>query len=255
VRIGAAVHSVRAVEPAEMAAVARWAANGAALHAHLSEQPAENASCIQRWGRTPTEVMADAGVLAVPGGFTAVHATHLRDRDIGLLGEHHCTCCFCPTTERDLADGIGPSVRLRRSGAHLSIGSDSNAFVDPFEELRAVELDERLDSGNRGNHPIATLFADGCESGHASLGWPDGGRLAPGGLADLVTVGLGSVRLAGTRADHALDAVLFAAAPPDIRHVVVGGRVVVRDGAHVHLDVAVELRRALDELEEVAPAG
>jgi cytosine/adenosine deaminase-related metal-dependent hydrolase len=193
--------------------------------------------------------MAEAGVLSVPGGFTAVHATHLRDRDIGLLGEHRCTCCFCPTTERDLADGIGPSVRLRRAGARLSVGSDSNAFVDPFEELRAVELDERLDSGNRGNHPVTALLTDGCESGHASLGWPEGGRIAPGALADLVTVGLGSVRLAGTVPEHALAAVLFAAAPSDVRHVVVGGRVVVRDGAHVHLDVAAELRRALAELD------
>lgn len=246
VRIGAAVHSVRAVQPAEMEVVVGWVtARRAPLHAHVSEQPAENDACLAQWGRTPTEVLADAGVLAAPGGFTAVHATHLHDHDIALLGEHGCTCCFCPTTERDLADGIGPSVPLRAAGVRLSVGSDSNAFIDPFEELRAIELDERLGSGLRGNHAVAQLLADGCRSGHASLGWPDAGTIEVGALADLVTVSLDSVRLAGTPTADALAAVLFAAAPADVRHVVIGGDVVVRDGAHVRLDVVGELRRAL----------
>ena len=110
-------------------------------------------------GRTPTELLADAG--ALDQRFTAVHATHVTGRDIGLLGGHRCWCCICPTTERDLADGIGPASLLRDAGAELTLGSDSHAVIDLLEEARAVELDERLASGTRGHHDAAVAAADG----------------------------------------------------------------------------------------------
>ena len=90
--------------------------------------------------------------------FVAVHATHLADTDFALLGEANATCCLCPTTERDLADGVGPARRLADAGAGLALGTDSNAIVDMFEEARAVELNERLASGERGRHSAAELL-------------------------------------------------------------------------------------------------
>lgn len=245
-RIGAAVHSVRAVAPAEIAIVAAWAAAAdAPLHAHVSEQPAENEQCRAAYGVSPTGLLAEHGALSPR--FTAVHATHLTDADVTQYGAVGATCCFCPTTERDLADGIGPARALVDAGAHLALGSDSHAVIDPFEETRALELHERLVSNVRGNLTTAQLAAAATAQGYASLGWPEGGRIEPGALADLTTVSLESVRLAGTRAADALAATVFAATAADVRHVIVGGDVVVRDGAHARIDVAAELRAALEE--------
>ncbi len=213
------------------------------LHAHVSEQPAENEACLAAYGRTPVAVLADAG--AVSERSTAVHATHVCDDDVRLLGAAGATVCLCPTTERDLADGIGPARRLRRGGARLAVGSDSQAVIDLLEEARAIELDERLASGERGAHRPATLLQAATAGGYASLGWPEGGRLEAGALADLTVIGLDGVRLAGISAAHALDAAVFAATAADVRHVMVGGRWVVRDGAHVSLDVATELSAAV----------
>jgi formiminoglutamate deiminase len=241
-RVGAAIHSVRAVDPEAARVVAEWAA-GRPLHAHVSEQPKENEDCLAEHGRTPTGLLADAGALSER--FTAIHATHLTDDDVALLGGAGVTACLCPTTERDLADGIGPARRLLDAGASLATGSDSQAVIDPFEEARAIELDERLASGVRGVHPATGLLRAATASGYAALGWPEGGRIEPGGLADLTTVSLDGVRLAGTRADEAVPSVVFAAAPGDVRHVMVDGRWSVRDGEHVALDVAAELRAAL----------
>src|SRR6185437_9637291 len=109
----------------------------------------------------------------------------------------------------------------------------------------AVELDERLVSGVRGRHRARELLHAVTAGGAASLGWPEAGRLEAGGLADLVTVDLGSVRLAGTTPESGLDSLVFAAAAADVRDVMVGGRWIVRDGAHVHLDVTTELRRSI----------
>ena len=225
-RIGAAIHSVRAVDLESARVVAAWAAeHGAPLHAHVSEQPAENEACERENGLSPTMTLAEAG--AVSPAFTAVHATHLTDNDIALLGFAHV--CLCPTTERDLADGIGPARLLREAGAQLCVGSDSQAFIDPFEEARAIELDERLATGVRGNHSPAQLLQAATAGGYESLGWPGGGRLAAGAPADLVNVALDTTTLVGTPPQDAVAAAVFAAGPRDVRHVMVAGHWIVRE--------------------------
>ncbi|MDO8365082.1 MAG: formimidoylglutamate deiminase [Actinomycetota bacterium] len=249
VRVGAAIHSVRAVDPAGIEVVAEWAErHDAPLHAHVSEQPAENDRCIEVYGVTPTALLAERGVLRRQ--FTAVHATHLAGADIGLYGAAGSTICLCPTTERDLADGIGPAWALRDAGAHLALGTDSNAIVDMFEEARAVELDQRLASQVRGLHDSVSLLRAATVQGHASLGWPEAGRIEVGAPADLVSVRMDTVRTAGASAHTLLETAVFAAGAADVHHVVAGGRVVVSDGRHCSIDVAAELGAVIGELVE-----
>jgi formiminoglutamate deiminase len=246
-RVGAAIHSVRAVDPEQAAHVAAFAADRSwPLHAHVSEQPAENEECASAYGKTPTGLLAEAGALSER--FTAVHATHLAAADVELLGGGGCGVCLCPTTERDLADGVGPARLLAKAGTLLSLGTDSHALIDLFEEARAVELDERLQTGARGGHSAVELLGAATAGGCAAIGWPEAGRIEQRGLADLVTVGLDGVRLAGTSADHALESVVFAASAADVRHVIVGGRFVVREGAHIGMDVAAELSESISRL-------
>ncbi|OKJ99777.1 N-formimino-L-glutamate deiminase [Streptomyces sp. CB03234] len=231
VRIGAAVHSVRAVPADQLSTVAQWAADRQApLHVHLSEQTAENDACLAAHGCTPTRLLADHGVLGPRT--TGVHNTHLTDEDIALLGGTGTGTCMCPTTERDLADGIGPAVALQRAGSPLSLGSDSHAVIDLLEEARAMELDERLRSRTRGHWTAAALLRAATADGHAALGWPDAGRLETGALADFTTIALDTVRTAGPVPRLAAETAVFAASAADVRHTVVGGRHVVRDGAH-----------------------
>ncbi len=218
--IGAAIHSVRAVPRADLAAVADWA-GGRPLHVHLSEQVAENDACLAAYGLTPTAVLAEAGVLGPLT--TAVHATHLSDQDIALLGASATNACFCPTTERDLGDGIGPSRALAGAGSPLTLGSDSHAVVDPFEEMRATELDERLATRVRGHWGARQLLTAGTEAGQRSLGFADAGRIEVGWRADLVTVDLESPRTAGTGADE--HTAVFAAGAADVVRVMIDGEV------------------------------
>ena len=218
---GAAIHSVRAVPPEAMPAVADRA-QGRPLHVHVSEQVAENDACIAAYARTPVELLADHGVLGPLT--TAVHATHLDADDVRLLAQSGTYAGFCPTTERDLGDGIGPGRRLREAGVRLTLGSDSHAVVDPFEEMRALEMDERLATQQRGHWTAAELVAAATTDGHRSLGWDDAGRIAVGALADLVTIDTTSPRTAGTGADE--HTAVFAATAADVVQVVVGGELV-----------------------------
>jgi cytosine/adenosine deaminase-related metal-dependent hydrolase len=123
----------------------------------------------------------------------------------------------------------------------MSLGSDSHAVIDLFEEARAIELDERLASGVRGTHGVTNLLAAATSNGHRALGWPEAGRIAVGAPADLVAVDLRSLRTAGVASDDALAAVVYAATAGDVTDVVVNGHHVVRDRRHCSLDVAAEL--------------
>ncbi|MFG2197012.1 formimidoylglutamate deiminase [Streptomyces sp. NPDC048639] len=230
-RLGAAIHSVRAVPAAQLGTVAAWAEdNETPLHIHLSEQTAENEACRRTHGCTPTRLLADHGVLGPRT--TAVHATHLIAGDIALLGGSSTGVCMCPTTERDLADGIGPAKELQDRGSTLSLGSDSHAVIDLLEEARAMELDERLRTRTRGHWTASQLMRAATADGHAALGWHEAGRIEAGAMADFTTIGLDSVRTVGTLPRLATETAIFAATNADVRHTVVGGRHIVREGVH-----------------------
>jgi formiminoglutamate deiminase len=229
-RVGAAIHSVRAVPAAQIGTVAGWArVHGAPLHTHLSEQRVENDECERACGCSPARLLADLGVLGTR--CTVVHATHLSGADVELLGAARTTVCVCPTTERELADGIGPGGPLHDSGCPLALGSDGHFVIDLFEEMRALELDERLRTERRGTWTPVQLVDFATRSGHTALGWDGAGSLAPGCWADLVTIRLDGPRLAGVP----IEAVPFAATAADVDRVVAGGRDLVREGRHLLL--------------------
>jgi formiminoglutamate deiminase len=238
-RVGAAVHSIRAVPAEQLSTVPTDL-----VHVHLSEQPAENAVCQAHHGCSPTELLATHGLLGP--GTTAVHATHLSDYDIQRVGRTRTSVCACPATEADLADGIGSFRRLSAAGSPLCLGSDQHAVIDLLADARAVESYERLAGGRRGVFAQAELLDALTVSGHRSLGWDDAGALAVGMRADLVAVDLATPRTAGVDPGQ----VVMAAGTADVRTVVVDGRIVVADGRHVLGDVGHLLADAIRPLWE-----
>ncbi|MDQ3052357.1 MAG: formimidoylglutamate deiminase [Actinomycetota bacterium] len=240
-RIGVAVHSVRAVPAEHLARIGEVAA-GRPVHVHLSEQPAENEACHAVYDCSPTELLDKHGLLGP--ATTAVHATHLGDGDIAMLGGRGVTVCLCPSTEADLADGLPPAGPLLAAGARLCAGSDQHVAADLLAEARGIELHERLRTGLRGTLSPAAVVDALTTTGHAALGWPEAGRLAVGAPADLVAVDTSSARTAGTDPGQ----IVMTAGAADVRTVVVGGRTVVDDGRHVLGDIGELLGRALQTL-------
>jgi formiminoglutamate deiminase len=247
-RVGAAIHSVRAVPPEQMHPVVAWTRpRGAPLHVHMSEQRGENDACRAVYGVSPARLLYDEDVLGPRT--TVVHATHVSAADTELLGGAQVFACICPTTERDLGDGLAPSRRLDVAGCTLTLGTDSHAVVDMLEEARGVEYAERLARRSRGHFAAEDLLLAATCDGHASLGWPDAGEIAPGTWADLVTISLDSVRTAGADDSLALETAVFAASAADVRNVVISGQDVVRDGVHLLVpDVPGELSRSIQTL-------
>lgn len=227
VRVGVAPHSVRAVPLGELEVLSAWQDRGLRLHIHVSEQPAENQACLDAHGVTPVGLLERTGLLGP--ATTVIHATHLTEDDIGTLGSTGTGVCLCPTTERDLADGIGPFRALHAAGSPLSLGSDSQAVIDVFEEARGVELHHRLEAGRRGGFGPAALLTAATANGSESLGF-GANSLRVGERADFVVLGNRSPRLAGL--PGRTEAVVFAATSSDVRDVFVGGRQVVRRGVH-----------------------
>jgi formiminoglutamate deiminase len=238
--IGFAPHSVRAVPESGLARVAESRHGTTPVHIHVSEQPAENRDCLAVTGVTPTGLLDRVGLLGPTT--TLVHATHLADTDIATIGRASATVCYCATTERDLADGIGPAGELDRAGARLCVGSDSHAVIDTFEEARGIELHTRLATGKRGHFAPAALLAAATGQGGRSLGFTGGG-LEVGSPADFIVVDPDSPRLAGMAGDTALDTIVFAATSADVTDVFVGGQRIVSERSHPAWTAAQETLR------------
>jgi formiminoglutamate deiminase len=235
--VGLAPHSVRAVPEEGLAEAGRRRRRGTPIHIHVSEQPAENAECLEATGLTPTALLARNGLL--DSDSTLIHATHVTLEDIDKIGTAQATVCYCATTERDLADGIGPGADLVAAGARLSVGSDSHAVIDPFEEMRGVEMHARLATGRRGVVSPQTLLEAATTSGSRSLGFHSAG-IAVGSPADFIVIDPDSPRLAGVEADTTLDTIVFSATSADVSDVFVSGRRIVEARRHQLWDEARE---------------
>jgi formiminoglutamate deiminase len=231
VRLGAAIHSVRTVGLDDAAIVARWArARSLPLHAHVSEFPAENEMASRFERMSPTELLFRAGVDHPDVAFTAVHGAQVSAADVRRLGTAHHFLAVCPTTDRDLGNGIAPTGDLANAGVRLCLGSGAHAVIDPFEEMRAMELNQRLSTGRRGVHSAIDLLTAGSATGYQSLGWSGGGAIQPGALADFVSLSTTADPFHGIDDAHLLSGAVFAGRPSDVHHVVVNGEIVVRDG-------------------------
>ena len=204
-----------------MRIVADWARNrNAPLHIHLAEQPAEVEECVAVEGCTPTQLLEREGILGPD--LTAIHAIHVDEDDIALLGGNSVSVCACTTSERDLGDRVGPLRQMAEAGSPLCVGSDSNAVIDSLEEARGLELDQRRATGRRVHHQPEELYRAASVNGMRALGW-DSGELKPGMLADFVT--LDADRLQGRELD--LGYLMFCCSAKDVCNVVVGGRTLV----------------------------
>jgi len=221
VRIGAAIHSVRAVDPESMRIVATWARDHRApRHIHLAEQPAEVEECLEIEHCTPAELLEREGILGPD--LTAVHAIHLNQHDITLLGDNEVSICACTTTERDLGDRVGPLAALADAGCALSLGSDSNAVIDMLEEARGLELDQRRTTGRRVLHEPEELLNAATFNGMRALGW-EAGELRVGMLADFVTLEQSRSPWRGMTPAY----LVYGVSGRDVTNVVVGGETVI----------------------------
>jgi formimidoylglutamate deiminase len=237
--VGLAPHSVRACPAGWIGTLAEEARRrGWPLHLHVSEQLAEVEQCRAEHGAGPVELLERLGALGPCT--TAVHAIHLSPADVKALGRSGTTVCACPSTERDLGDGVVPADDLLRAGAGLALGTDSNVQIDLLEEARALEGNLRLirrergllappEPGSRVDGLAARLYGFASRGGMRSLGLP-GGTLSPGEPADFLCVDLEDPSVAGASEGDLLPAVVFSAARTAVRDVVVGGDAIVTDG-------------------------
>ena len=238
-RVGAAPHSLRAVNPAmlrDLLAGMDAMDPGAPVHIHLAEQVKEVNDCLS-WGeKRPVQWLLDN--VKVDARWCLVHCTHSMTSELEKLAASGAVVGLCPTTGANLGDGIFPFGRYRERGGRWGIGSDSHVSQTPVEELRWLEYVQRLGARRRNiaASPAlpsvgATLWREAGAGGAQALGRRSG-AIAPGLRADLVVLDHEHINLVGRDGDQLLDAMLFAGNDCVVRHVMVGGRWVVRDGTH-----------------------
>jgi formimidoylglutamate deiminase len=251
-RVGIAPHSLRAVTPPELAALARMAPN-VPLHLHIAEQVKEVADCVAWCGRRPVEWLLDHA--SVDAHWCLVHATHMNAEETHRLAASGAVAGLCPITEANLGDGIFPAQEFLAAGGAYGIGTDSNVLINPAEELRALEYAQRLTHRRRnvlarGEHHSTgrRLFEMAVAGGAQALG-SDPRGLVEGADADIVSLDVAHDALASRRGDALLDSWIFAAGGPVVDCVWRYGRKVVSGGRHIRRDaISARYRRVISTL-------
>jgi formimidoylglutamate deiminase len=253
--VGVAPHSVRAVPLDYLKQVVRFAGERELpVHMHVAEQQAEVSACIEEYGRSPVALLQTEGLLSQR--FTGVHMIHVTPKAIGIFANARAMICVCPTTERNLGDGVVPADIFFQHGVHVALGTDSHVEIDLLEDARELEYHLRLQKMERavlastednGLSAIAArLFASATTSGAESIG-AGGGRLEPGHPADFFTVDLNDPSIAGASSDDLLSAIVFSLSKGAVKDVVVGGKRIVEDGRHAQQEEIVERFKKLQK--------
>ncbi len=249
---GVAPHSVRAVPLDYFKEIVEFAnQRKMPVHMHVAEQPAEITSCIAEYGRSPIALLETEGLLS--NRFTAVHTIHITEKAARALGKAQAMVCACPTTERNLGDGVVPASILIAEGVRISLGTDSQIQIDLLEDARELEYHLRLkqlervvmadDDGSKSSL-ASRLFTCSTINGAISIG-SNSGALADGTPADFFTVDLNDTSIAGASAEDLLANVVFSLSRTAVRDVVVGGKMIVEDGRHSDQDEILERFRRL----------
>lgn len=243
VSVGLAAHSIRAVPIEANRELAAWAdARKMPFHMHVCEQRRELEESIAEHGMTPIQLLADNGILSER--FVGVHSTHLSSAEIHHLAQHNCFVNLCRTTERDLGDGLPPTVELVNAGAKLCVGVDSHCGENAFEEIRAIELDARSQHEARTVVGNAEFLLDaGTRLGYAACG------IESAWQQDRVLLDANDLSLIGLPESHLVDGVIFNATPRAVREVVVNGQTIIKHGTHQDAE---EIRRDYIEAVKIA---
>lgn len=235
--LGVAPHSIRAVPLSQLEEIIAWArSRKLPMHMHAAEQPAELAACRREYGATPVELLAQRKLLS--DKLTLVHAIHINNDEINALAAANTIICSCPTTERNLGDGIIAAAEAAERGIRFAFGSDSQAQIDPLEDARELEYHLRLQKMKRvilddihATPLAARLFSYATLGGAQSLGF-DGGILAPGRPADFFAVNLADLSIAGNSVADLLPIIVFGLSRTAITDVVVAGNHILKDSTH-----------------------
>jgi formimidoylglutamate deiminase len=261
--VGAAPHSVRAVPLAYLKEVIGYAnQHGLNVHMHVAEQPAEVSACVEEYGRTPVALLQSEGLLSE--SFTAVHAIHVTPKSIPAFAKTGATVCACPTTERNLGDGVVPADEYLKHGVRICLGTDSHVQIDLLEDARELEYHLRLQKLERavlGGNPtvregasspsfgtlpdgrvsaVASYLLDcATVNGARSIGAPNG-ALETGRPADFFTVDLDDPTVAGASENDLLASIIFSSSRAAVREVVVNGKPIVSEGQHLIQEEVIE---------------
>src|SRR5215510_4087113 len=260
--VGVAPHSVRAVPLDYLRTVVDYAKEtDLKTHMHVAEQPAEVSACVEEYGRTPTVLLETEGMLSKR--FTAVHAIHVTPKAIASFAKTGAMVCACPTTERNLGDGVVPAAEYQENGVSICLGTDSEAQIDLLEDARELEYHLRLQKlervmlgvespgvsegpvgykalpDSRASDTARYLFNCATINGARSIGAP-GGELDAGEPADFFTVDLNDPSLAGASQDDLLANIVFTVSRAAVREVVVGGKPIVSEGQHLIQEEVIE---------------
>lgn len=246
--VGIGIHSMRGVEPNDIAEIAKSGPQDIPFHIHIAEQLKEIEDSIAYLGKRPVEWLADN--VELNDRYHLVHATHLTADETRSIAQSNANVVICPTTEGNLGDGIFPLIDYQKANGNWSIGTDSHIGINPLEELRLLDYGQRLIShrrdtfahrdGNSGRFAIEMATV----SGRKAMNDFQDNYFTIGSKLNACVVDLNAPLLATTRNENLLSALVYTSDVRQFKNTIVNGVIISEGGNHMKYDL---IRKKFEE--------
>ena len=198
---------------------------------HLSETKAEVDGCIERYGKTPPQLLYDLGFFRYGGG--GFHCCHMSEDDIRLFADNGLYAVTCPASNLKLSSGIAPVEKMSSAGVRVAIGTDgaaSNNALDMFREMYLVSALQKYLTGEASACPAEDVLKMACVNGAEVIGLQDSTDIAEGMSADLVVIDLSQPNMQPV--NNAVSNIVYSGSKSNVKMTVVAGKILYEDGQY-----------------------
>jgi len=233
--LGFSVHSLRAVELADIKTTFKQGPKDSPFHLHVSEQKKEVTDCLAYCGKRPMQWLMEN--LPVNERFHLVHSTHLDEGELQQLARSGANVVLCPSTEGNLGDGIFRMKEYVKQGGRWCIGTDSHIGLNPLEEFRMIDYRQRLTTNQRNTFEgdaAACMVNEEIESGRRAMGIQQSNHFEIGKTFDAVVYNSQSHLLAETSEKNRLSTLVYTADSSRTIGTIVNGKWVVKNQHHIN---------------------
>lgn len=201
----------------------------APVFAHNSETASEVAGCIERYGKTPTELFDALGHYDYGGG--GFHCVHMTQRDLEIFRDRGLWVVTNPGSNAKLASGVAPLETMRVMGVRIAIGTDgasSNNALDFFREMYLATVLQKLRQSDAAACPADAVLQMATTGGALAMGLTDCDGIAPGKQADLIVIDLHRPNMQPVH--NAARNLVYSGSKENVKLTMVAGRVLYEDG-------------------------
>lgn len=224
------------------------------MHIHLAETLKEVGDCVQKYNRTPVQLLEDVGFLEHK--CLIAHGVHIEKDDFMILTQHDTSIAHCPASNLKLGSGIAPIHSMSQAGINICLGTDgpaSNNSIDMFREMYLSSLLQKVNLYDTSVMPAEYVIKMATENGAKALCLNNIGKLEAGYKADLIRISTKDINMIPLMNSRSF---IYSAKPENVKMTMVNGVVLYENGEfakHIDVDkIIFESKKSIERLKSLS---